>query len=346
MIVLGIESSCDETAAAIFDTTQQRLRSNVVHSQIDLHTAYGGTVPEIASRSHLEKIEPIVRQALNDAGVTLDDLDAVAVTSKPGLVGSLLVGLCFAKGLAWARGLKLVGVNHLEGHIFSSFLNPDGSINETVTFPHINLSVSGGHTSMYLVHNFGSYSHLGGTLDDAAGEAFDKVSKMMGFGYPGGPIIEKLAEKAGFQDFYKYPRTKKLRTSFDFSFSGLKTAVLYDLVKKGVCSLETGVVSEKLTDEIAQKVSSSLLVCMGDIFEAKVEKAFEQFPEIRGFSFVGGVACNKYLRKRLSDLCDKNDRWFVAPPPAYCVDNGAMIAFVGGYKVEKGEVSSFELDVL
>ena len=343
--ILGIETSCDETAAAVFDSTTQRLLSNCLHSQTKSHERYGGVVPEVASRSHLIKIDGIVSDALAQAGVTLDDIDTVAVTNRPGLVGSLLVGLCFAKGIAWGRDKNLIGINHLEGHMFSPFLSKDFTVNSHITFPHINLSASGGHSSFYRVDDFGSFEILGTTTDDAAGEAFDKIAKAMGLPYPGGPVIEQLAAEVDFIDFRSYPRTKNLHKDFNFTFSGIKTAVLYDLVKSGAYDMKTGLVPGKMTRELQREVASSLLVCVGDIFEAKVKKAFQEFPEISGFTFAGGVACNQYLRKRLSTLCELNGKWFAAPPPALCVDNGAMIAFVGGYKHEKREFDSLDLDV-
>ena len=261
-IVLGIETSCDETAAAVYDSDKKQILSNQLFSQIKLHEIYGGVVPEIASRSHLEKIDIIIEQALKQANKTLDEIDVIAVTSKPGLVGSLLIGLCFAKAIAWSKNKKLtapgdllrqgykglssealakeeatkerrlVGIDHIESHIFSSFLNDDFSINQNIDFPHLCLSVSGGHTALYLVEDFGKYKILGQTLDDAAGEAFDKIAKVIGLGYPGGAKIEQLASQVDFQDFFDYPRSKKLAKDLKFSFSGLKTAVLYDLVKK------------------------------------------------------------------------------------------------------------------
>ena len=236
-LILGIETSCDETSAAVYDTqylpkptdhiTHERacgILSNVTYSQIEQHKQFGGVVPEVASRSQLEKITPIVKCALKEANVSLDDIDAIAVTKTPGLPGSLLVGVCFAKALAWGANKKIIGVNHLEAHAFSPLLEHD------VPFPHLCLTASGGHTSLYLVEEFGKYKLIAETLDDAAGEAFDKIAKMMGLDYPGGPIIERLAFEAEFQDFCNYPRGKRNRK--DFSFSGLKTAVLYDLVKK------------------------------------------------------------------------------------------------------------------
>ncbi|MCK4517173.1 tRNA (adenosine(37)-N6)-threonylcarbamoyltransferase complex transferase subunit TsaD [Candidatus Babeliales bacterium] len=346
MKILGIETSCDETAVAVYDSSEQQLKSSVLFSQIALHEKYGGVVPEIASRSHLEKIGPLVRQALEQAGVTIDDIGAIAVTNKPGLAGALLVGLCFAKGLSWANDKKLIGVDHLQAHVFSSFLLSDGSIRGDLAFPHISLVASGGHTSLFLVKDFGEFELIGQTLDDAVGEALDKVAKLIGLGYPGGPIIEKLAMEAKFQDFYSYPRTKNLRKTLDFSFSGLKTAVLYDLVKRGAYDLSVGIIANKVTPELQQQVASSLLVCVGEIMQAKVALAFKKYPEAKGFTFTGGVACNAYLREQLKKTCIKYDKQFVAPPVKFCGDNAAMVAFVGADKAKKGKFSDFGLEVL
>lgn len=344
-LVLGIETSCDETGASVYDTSSGRILSNAVFSQIKMHSIYGGVVPEIASRSQLEKINPIVQEALDSAHVKIDDIDLIAVTKGPGLAGSLFVGLCFAKGIAWARNKKIVGVNHLEGHIFSSFLKNDLTIEQDITFPHLCLSVSGGHTTLYLVNGFGDYQVVGRTIDDAAGEAFDKIAKVLGFAYPGGPIIEKLAKQADFQDYFKYPRTKNIAGEVFFSFSGLKTAVLYDLVKRDAYKLNVGPVQENLTEDLKMHVASSLLVCIGDIFCKNVKLAFKKYPQVKSFTFVGGVACNKYLQGRLADECMKSGKNFFPASPQFCTDNAAMIAFVGGYKYLNGSSDDLTLDV-
>ena len=344
--ILGIESSCDETAAAVYDLDSKRIIAHHLHSQAtEMHEKYGGVVPEIASRSHLEKIDEIITYTLKQANVSLQEIDTIAVTNKPGLAGSLLIGLCYAKGLAWASNKKFMGINHLEGHIFSSFLREDGSVNDQISFPYLCLSVSGGHTSLYIVKDFGVYHELGSTIDDAAGEAFDKIAKLMGYGYPGGPIIEKLARDAGFGDFHHYPRGKNLYASYQFSFSGLKTAILYDMVKRGLYDLKTGINHQTLNLEEQQKVASSMLVCIAEIFHAKIKTAFTEFPELKGFTMVGGVACNKYLKAQMAEYCNKRGKFFVAPPPTFCTDNGAMIAFVGGYKAERGQFNELSLDV-
>ncbi|NRB21813.1 tRNA (adenosine(37)-N6)-threonylcarbamoyltransferase complex transferase subunit TsaD [Candidatus Dependentiae bacterium] len=336
LTVLGIETSCDETVAAVYQEGRG-IVSNELFSQIDLHKLYGGVMPEIASRAHLEKINEIVAHALKKANVTLDDVDVVAVTCKPGLPGSLLVGVCFAKAIAWAKHKKLIGVNHLEGHAFSAFLEHD------VPFPHICITASGGHTSMYLVHDFGKYEVLGTTMDDAAGEAFDKIAKLIDLPYPGGPEIEKLAREVNFQDFFHYPRGRKKR--LDFSFSGLKTAVLYDLVKKNAYDMQTKIFLKKDDELFKQQVASSLLVCITDIFKEKVKLALKEHPHVKALTFVGGVACNKYIKQELKMFCEKRRLQFYTPSAQYCTDNAAMIAFVGYYKAKKNHFSDFDLDI-
>lgn len=343
--ILGIESSCDEIAASVFDTKAQRVLSNKLYSQIALHKKFGGVVPELASRSHLEQIDDVITQALQAANCTLDDITTIAVTNKPGLAGSLLIGLCYAKALAMAQNIPLIGVNHLEGHVFSSFLADDGTVRSDIEFPYLCLSVSGGHTSFYIVKNFGEFELIGNTIDDAAGEAFDKVSRHMGLGYPGGPVIEKMAGQVNFEDFYNYPRTKQKTTSLDFSFSGLKTAVLYDMVDRGLYDFAAGKVTEALTEFEQQKIASSLLVCIYDIFLAKLKLAFKNYPEVKGFTLVGGVACNKFIKQKLAAYCATQNKFFIAPAPQFCTDNGAMIAFVGSYKAARGEFSPLSLDV-
>ncbi len=344
-LILGIETSCDETAAAVYDCATEKMLSSCLFSQIELHKIFGGVVPEIASRSHLEKIDVIISRALQDAQLTFDNIDTVAVTNTPGLVGSLLIGVCFAKTIAWAKNKNIIGVNHLEGHIFSSFLEDDMSANmQKLPFPHICLSVSGGHTSFYIVNGLGDYKLLGQTLDDAAGEAFDKIASLIGLGYPGGAAIEKLAQQSNFEDFFHYPRGKRDKKNLDVSFSGLKTAVLYDLVRRQAYDLKTGVAN--INEELRAKVASSLQVCIADIFEYKLNLAFDLYPDIKGFSFVGGVSCNQYMADRLKKACEARGRIFAKTPRSFSTDNAAMIAFVGGYKAEQGKYSDFELDVI
>lgn len=334
--LLGIETSCDETAAAVYDA-EKGVLSNFLFSQIDLHKQYGGVVPEIASRSHIEKIKTIVEQALAHADCSLEDIDAIGVTHKPGLAGSLLVGLCFAKGLAYGASKKIIGVNHLEGHIYSA------CIEHTIPFPFLCLTASGGHTSLYYVTDFWTYELLGTTLDDAAGEAFDKISKLLELGYPGGPIIEKLAERVHFEDFFKYPRLKKKTTSF--SFSGLKTAVLYDLVERGAYDLKNKKFLTHDTIQLKEQVASSLLVCVKDIFIDRLKIALEEYPETQAIAFVGGVACNKYLRKKLTECAHHAGVELFCPSSQYCTDNAAMIAFVASKKAERNQFDDLSLDI-
>ena len=334
---LAIESSCDETAAAVFDSQKGMLASELF-SQMEIHAIYGGVVPEIASRAHLEKINSVIQLTLKKAGLQLKDIDVIAVTSKPGLPGALLVGLCFAKGLAWALNKPIIGINHLEGHVFSAQIEND------IPFPYLCITASGGHTSFYLVEDFGIFKLIGQTIDDAAGEAFDKIAKLIGLPYPGGPEIEKLAQQADFKDYFHYPRPKS--GSFDFSFSGLKTAVLYDLVKRGAYDLKTKTFLKPDDQELKQQVASSLLVAISDVFKQKLKHGFKKYPEVKAVAFVGGVACNKYIREQLKAFCNKHGKSFFTPSMQYCTDNAGMIAFVAHYKAKNKEFSDLDLDIL
>ncbi|HLB41124.1 MAG TPA: tRNA (adenosine(37)-N6)-threonylcarbamoyltransferase complex transferase subunit TsaD [Candidatus Babeliales bacterium] len=334
--ILGIESSCDETAAAVY-TTERGCLANELFSQIELQKSFGGVVPELASRSHLEKINEIVGIALTKAQLSLAEIDAIAITHKPGLPGSLLIGLCFGKALAYAQNKPLMGVNHLEGHAFSSFLDA------TPPFPHLCITASGGHSSLYLITGYGAYQTIGQTLDDAAGEAFDKIAKFIGLAYPGGPIIEQLARAANFQDFFHYPRGPK--DTLNFSFSGLKTAVLYDLVQRQLFDLKTKALLAPLTPELQMQIASSLLKCVRDIFCQKIMLALQQYPYIKAVTFVGGVACNKYLKQELRTLCESRQIQFFSPAGQYCTDNAAMIALVGHYQAQQGRWADLSLDI-
>lgn len=336
-VTLGIETSCDETGFALYHS-KNGLIGQTLFSQIALHTMHGGVIPEIASRTQLEKIVPVFQAALKKTGVTLENIDVIAVTTKPGLAGSLLIGTCFGKALAWAHKKTLIGINHLEGHIFSSFLE------HNVPFPHICLTASGGHTALYYVTDFGQYTLIGKTRDDAAGEAFDKIAKMMDLGYPGGPIIEKYAKSVNFKDFFSYPRA--MHDMLDFSFSGLKTAVLYDLMQKNAFNAQTKQFLKNDDEEFIAQVASSFCVTVGDIFVNKIEIALKQYPETKAVTFVGGCACNQYLKNRLQEFTQNQKREFFSPSPAYCTDNGAMIAFVGSYKAKQGYADPYSLDIL
>lgn len=339
-LILGIETSCDETSASVYDLGTKTVMSNVTFSQIDMHKHFGGVIPEIASRAQLEKISPIIKEALEKAEIKLENISAIAVSKNPGLAGSLLVGVCFAKNLAYSANKKIIGVDHLEAHAFSPM------IENHIPFPHICLTASGGHTNIYLIQDFGKYEIIGQTLDDAAGEAFDKIAKMLDLDYPGGPLIEKLAAEVNFQDFYKYPRGKI--QDLDFSFSGLKTAVMYDLISKGAYDMQNKKFinnSKNYDPELKQKVASSLLVCITDMFKQRLKLALEKYPEIKAISMAGGVACNKYIKNQINYFCEKKGVKFFAPLPKYCTDNAAMIAFVGAYKFKQNKFDDYELDI-
>lgn len=326
MLVLGIESSCDETAAAVLQDGQNLL-SNVIASQIRIHEKYGGVVPEIASRKHVEVIVPVVLEALEKAGVTLEAIGGIAVTRGPGLVGSLLVGLSMAKALALARDIPFVGVNHLEGHVASAFLGE-----ETPSFPFIALVVSGGHTNLYLVRDFDRLRLMGQTRDDAAGEAFDKAAKLLDIGYPGGVVIDRLA-KSGNPEALAFPRSMK--DSLEFSFSGVKTALLTYTKKR-----ERPPAAEEIPDIVA-----SYQEAIVDVLVEKTLRAAEM-QSIGQVAVVGGVAANSRLRARFQeDARDRGIRVFI-PPPVFCTDNAAMIAVVGHHALARGRRDPFDLNAL
>jgi N6-L-threonylcarbamoyladenine synthase len=330
MIVLGIDTSCDDTSAAVVSDGNGIL-SNVVNSQVRLHHPYGGVVPELASREHIRNIVPVVDQALEDAELDAGRLDAVAVTVGPGLIGSLLVGLHYARGLAWVRGLPVLGVNHLEGHVLSILLE-----DEVPPFPFVALTVSGGHTSLYLVSGPGRYRTLGQTLDDAAGEAFDKVAKLLGLGYPGGVVIEKMAED-GVKDRIPFPRAMMGRDSLDFSFSGLKTAVglFVERWREG-----PGGQARVRVEDIAASFQEAVI----DMLAGKLFRAAEG-AGVASVVMAGGVACNGALRRRLREEASSRGMRAYWPRPSLCTDNGAMIAQAGLYRLETGERADFSTDV-
>ena len=316
MLVLGIESSCDETAAAVLQDGR-KLLSNVIASQIRIHEKYGGVVPEIASRKHVEVIVPVIREALEKAGVTLDVIDGVAVTRGPGLVGSLLVGLSMAKALALARNIPFVGVNHLEGHVASAFL-----AEEKPSFPFIALVVSGGHTNIYVVQDFDRMGLVGQTRDDAAGEAFDKAAKLLDIGYPGGVVIDRLA-KSGNPGALSFPRSMK--DSLEFSFSGVKTALLTYMKKR-----ESPPSAREMPDIVA-----SYQEAIVDVLVEKTLRAAEihAIPQV---AVVGGVAANSRLRARFQEDAGKKEVRVCIPPPVFCTDNAAMIAWAGVERLSAG----------
>lgn len=320
MLILGIDTSCDDTSAAIVEDGC-RIVSNVVSSQNEIHTKYGGIVPELASRRHIEMIWPVVKETMDKAGTNFKDISAIAVTHGPGLIGSLLVGVCFAKSISYSQKIPMVAVNHLEGHMISIFLE------NTPEFPFIGLVVSGGHTSIYLAEGFGKYMEIGRTRDDAAGEAYDKVAKLLGFGYPGGPIIDKLASE-GNPEAIAFPRST-LKESHDFSFSGLKTSVLN--------------YTKKHPDAKKEDIAASFQEAVVDVLVNRVIEV----AEIKGVKEVvlsGGVAANSGLRERISQITSEKGMKAYLPSLHLCTDNAAMVAAVGFHLFNRGEVANYSLN--
>ncbi|THB80325.1 MAG: tRNA (adenosine(37)-N6)-threonylcarbamoyltransferase complex transferase subunit TsaD [Desulfobacteraceae bacterium] len=326
MLILGIESSCDETAAAVVKDGTHIL-SSVISSQIDVHSRYGGVVPELASRMHIEAVHPVVSSALEQAGVTPGDLDGIAATRGPGLIGALLVGFCYAKAFALARDLPLAGVNHLHAHIYSLFLEEDHP-----EFPFIALVVSGGHTNIYHVRSHKEFILMGQTRDDAAGEAFDKIAKMLDLGYPGGPIIEKLANQ-GQPLKEKFPRTLLEKDSFDFSFSGLKSSVLRYLTTHPVRS-----------DTDKMNIAASFQEAVIDVLTTKLIRAAAH-QQCGRIAITGGVSANRTFAEHLSREAKSRGIKVYAPSPGLCTDNGAMIAARGFHMLRNNDLCEHDADV-
>ena len=326
--ILAIESSCDETAASVV-VNGRDVRSNVISSQIDIHTLYGGVVPEIASRKHIERINQVVQEALDKAQMTLDDIDAIGVTYGPGLVGALLVGVAEAKAIAWARNLPLIGVHHIEGHISANYIE-----NKELEPPFGCLVVSGGHTHLVLVKDYGEYEILGKTADDAAGEAFDKVARAIGLGYPGGPKIDKAARE-GDPHAVEFPRGKVRGSEYDFSFSGLKSAVLNYLNEKHMKGEEISV------PDVAASFQRSVV----DVLVEHSMHAVNEFG-FKKFAIAGGVASNSALRLAMEEACRRRQVQFYRPSPILCTDNAAMIGAAAYYEYQKGVRSDWSLNAV
>ena len=328
VLILAIESSCDETAAAVVKNGREVL-SNVISSQIELHKLYGGVVPEIASRKHIEKINQVIEEALQEANVTLDDLDAIGVTYGPGLVGALLVGVAEAKAIAYAKNLPLIGVHHIEGHISANYIE-----NKTLEPPFICLVVSGGHTHLVCVNDYGQYEIIGRTRDDAAGEAFDKVARAIGLGYPGGPKIDKLS-KEGNAEAIVFPKAHIQDAPYEFSFSGVKSAVLNYI---NGCNMK----GESYNNA---DIAASFQKAVTDVLVENAMKAVKEYG-LSKFAIAGGVASNSTLRMAMQKACEENGVEFYHPSPIYCTDNAAMIGAAAYYEYLNGTRHGWDLNAV
>ena len=328
VLILAIESSCDETAAAVVKNGRDVL-SNIIYSQIELHKLYGGVVPEIASRKHIEKINPVITAALEEAKVTLDDIDAIAVTYGPGLVGALLVGVAEAKAISYASGKPLVPVHHIEGHISANYIE-----NKDLEPPFLCMVVSGGHTHLVLVKDYGQYEFIGRTHDDAAGEAFDKVARAIGLGYPGGPKVDKLA-KEGNGDAITFPKAHIQGAPLDFSFSGVKSAVLNYLNECHMKNIEVN----------RADVAASFQKAIVDVIVEHTMKAAKEY-NIKKVALAGGVASNSALRGAMEEACSRRNIKFYRPSPLLCTDNAAMIGAAGYYDFLNGKRAGLDLNAI
>src|ERR1700761_6097673 len=333
MLVLGIETSCDETAAAVVSDTLPFIRSNIVFSQLAEHRPYGGIVPEIAARAHLDHLDGMITRALSEAGIGFGDLDAVAATGGPGLIGGVIVGVTEAKAIALARNLAFVAVNHLEGHALSARLIAP------VDFPFLLLLVSGGHCQLQIVEGVGRYRRLGTTIDDAAGEAFDKGAKLLGLGYPGGPAIQKAAVSGDAKRF-PLPRPMFGRPGCDFSFSGLKTALRLAVEK--IMSEKQGTLAPQDQADLAASLQGAIVASLADRARNAIEVFPNDYPAGKTLVVAGGVAANSALRARLTDLASRAGLDCLAPPLSLCTDNGAMIAWAGMERLKAGIRDGFD----
>lgn len=328
VLILAIESSCDETAAAVVKNGRYVL-SNIISSQIDLHKLYGGVVPEIASRKHVENIDAVIKEALKESDTTFDDIDAIAVTYGPGLVGALLVGLAEAKALAYALKKPLIGVHHIEGHISANYIQ-----NKDFKPPYVALVVSGGHSHLVYVEDYGKYEIMGHTRDDAAGEAYDKVARVIGMGYPGGPKIDKAA-KLGNPNAIQFPRVFLEEDSYDFSFSGLKSAVLNYVNKEKMMG------NEIVPEDVAASFQKSVV----EVLVAKTIKAAKE-KGVDKVAMAGGVASNTALREALTKACEENNIYLSIPSPILCTDNAAMIGSAAYYEYINGIRDGLDLNAV
>ena len=329
MYILGIETSCDETSAAILEN--KKIISNIIYSQIEKHRIFGGVVPEIAAREHLDKLQFVVDESLKKANLSLNDIDVISATYGPGLAGSLIVGLSYAKSLAFALNKKFIGINHLEAHLLSPFLEYDN-----IKFPFIGLVVSGGHTNLYLAQEFGKYKLIGSTRDDAAGEAFDKVAKMLNLPYPGGPSISNEAIKGDAKKIV-FPQAYMKDESFDFSFSGIKTSVLYFL-QKNKAKIENGEITVSDIAAAFQKAAVRAIV-------NKIRRIYKKY-RIKNIAITGGVAANSYLKEEIKRLDEERNLNVFIPSPILCTDNGAMIAYAGYEYAKHNKYSELDLDII
>ncbi|OGP08235.1 MAG: tRNA (adenosine(37)-N6)-threonylcarbamoyltransferase complex transferase subunit TsaD [Deltaproteobacteria bacterium GWA2_45_12] len=336
-IILGIDTSCDETSVAVLEGSKT-LRANIISSQVALHAPYGGVVPEIASRNHVEALSHVVLQAFDKAQIGFDDLTGVAITNSPGLIGCLLVGLSYAKALSYSKKIPLTMVHHLKAHLFSPFLE------HNEVYPFLGVVVSGGHTALYLVKSFDDIACLGQTVDDAAGEAYDKVSKILGLGYPGGPIVDKLA-RLGDPKAFSFTRAKVKRGPYYLSFSGLKTAVHHLITK------EKEKRGEKLWKDANRKedkfVWDLLASFQNEVVESLIDKinlSLNDHPEIKAVAVSGGVAVNSRLRERLQEFCTQKKVLCLRPSPSLCTDNGAMVAYVGAKQIALGRTANQDVN--
>lgn len=330
MLVLGIESSCDETGIALYDYHKKELLADALYSQIKLHQNYGGVVPELASREHIAKLNVLTKKVLDDANMDFVDIDCIAYTAMPGLVGALMVGATFAKTLGMVNAIPTLAVHHLEGHLLSPLLDSGSDVD----YPFVALLVSGGHTQLFEVRNFGEYRLLGESIDDAVGEAFDKTAKLLGMSYPGGVEVAKLADIARDKTKYCLPRPMKNKPNLDFSFSGLKTAVL-----------NTWYQEEHQSEKNKANLCYAFQEAAIDVLVSKCDKALKQ-TGIKRLVVSGGVSANKHLRERLNKLAKNKSYKISFPPMKYCTDNGAMIALAGAYRYANGSKdSSLEINV-